>query len=89
MSDDTSALREALADLEHDRWSRWMRYLFTCGTFDSDGAFTIAPDKVTRWWRQMHVGYPLLTEREKDSDRQEADKTLALLRRETSGARAR
>ena len=72
---------EELADLEHERWSGWMRYLFTKGTDNPDGTFTINADSV-RWWRGiMETRYADLTERSKESDRIEVRKTLALLER--------
>lgn len=72
-------LREVLADLEHDRWSRWMNYLFTKGTLNPDGSFTINADSVLHWKRQAKTGYSDLSEKEKDSDRKEANNTLALI----------
>lgn len=44
--------REALADLEHDRWSRWMRHQFSKGTFNDDGTWTMPAESVDRWKRQ-------------------------------------
>jgi hypothetical protein len=72
-------LREQLADLEHARWSHWMRWMFDCGTTNADGTWTMPADKVERWQRQMNTPYAGLSEREKDSDRAEVDKTLALI----------
>ncbi len=72
-------LREALAALEHARWSRWMEYLFSVGTVHADGTWTMPAEKVARWRRQMHTAYRDLSEPEKDSDRAEADQTRALL----------
>lgn len=72
-------LRELLASLEHDRWSRWMSYLFTKGILNPGGSFTINADSVERWKRQLQTSYVDLSEQEKDSDRKEADNTLALI----------
>lgn len=71
-------LREALADQEHDRWSRWMKHQFDQGTFNDDGTWTMPAEKVEHWTRQMTTPYADLFEEEKDSDREEADKTLKL-----------
>jgi DNA adenine methylase len=76
---DVSSLREKMAGLEHDRWSRWMNYLFSQGEDKEDGSFVIPPDKVERWKRQAKTDYGNLEEGEKDSDRKEVDKTLSLL----------
>lgn len=77
MSD--SDLREQLAALAHEQWSGWMRYLFTKGHRDPDGSFDINPDSVARWERQMNTPYAELPESEKQSDRAEADKVLAVI----------
>lgn len=74
------ALVERLADLEHERWSGWMRYLFTKGYGRDDGAFVIDPESV-HWWNHLtETPYAELTERSKESDRAEVRKTLAVLR---------
>ena len=80
-------LREALAAYAHESWSGWMEYLFTkCRT--SLHSFLTGPrsettiihqDQVLRWKRQMQTPYADLSEKEKESDREQADKILALL----------
>lgn len=72
-------LRERLAELEHERWSCWMQYLFSRWT-RVDGGYLIAPDDVTWWEHLIETPYADLTERSKDSDRREADRTLAILK---------
>ena len=70
---------EKLADLEHERWSGWMKYLFTKGQQNEDGTFIIDADSV-RWWQKiMNTPYAALSERSKESDRAEVRKTVALL----------
>lgn len=72
--------RELLADYAHASWAGWMRYLFdVSGDFNEDGSFTIEPQYVERWTRQMNTPYTDLPEEEKRSDREEADKIMALL----------
>ncbi|NIO30186.1 MAG: hypothetical protein GTN75_00130 [Gemmatimonadetes bacterium] len=68
-------LIEALADLEHDRWARWQRYLH--GKCVGHG---IPDDLWLRWERQIATPYADLVEREKESDRKEARRTVGLLR---------
>lgn len=75
-------LREQLAALAHEQWCGWMAYLFKQGTTNSDGSFTIRPWAVERWVRQMGIPYVDLPEEEKQSDRAEADKMLALFEAE-------
>lgn len=73
--------RERLAALEHARWSKWQRWLHDqCRLDDRTHALMIPATLVARWEQQIATPYAELTEREKDSDRYEADVTLAALR---------
>jgi hypothetical protein len=72
-------LREQLAVLAHEQWSGWMQYQFEKGTFNSDGTWTMPTWAVERWQRQARTPYSELSEQEKDSDRAEADRILAVL----------
>lgn len=81
MNDET---REALAEYAHEAWSGWMKYMFekmTEGVTDSkvDGTFVMPEWAVKRWSRQMNIPYAELPEQEKESDRQEADRMLAII----------
>ncbi len=69
-------LREKLAELAHNQWARWMEYLFSKGTFNEDGTWTMPSWAVRRWKRQMETPYSELSESEQDSARSEADKFL-------------
>lgn len=80
-------LREKLADVQHDIWSHWMKYLFSCCTENEDGSVTIPADKVSRWKRQMTTDYAKLSDREQESDRHEADKTLAVVAKSRESGR--
>ena len=71
-------MREALAKLAHDQWSGWMDYLFSKGKFNEDGSWTMPKWAVQRWSRQAKTEYEDLSESEKDSDRKEADKFIAV-----------
>lgn len=86
--------REALADCVHKAWTGWMKYRFqrskqcqrgahegTCLVPDTagPGAVIIPADLVARWERQIATPYVDLPENEKESDRKEADKMLALV----------
>lgn len=79
-------LLERLADREHERWSRWMRYLFSCGASKADGSFRLNESTVERWKRQMNTPYSQLTEAEKESDRKEAREILETLGRSDGSA---
>ena len=73
------AVREALADYAHHAWSGWMDYLFSKGIFHDDGTWTMPKEFADRWRRQASAAYVDLPESEKKSDREEADKMLAIL----------
>jgi len=68
--------REKLADLCHEQWSHWVNYMFSKGTFNKDGTWTMPAWAVERWRHQMKTPYSELSATEQDSDRNEADKFL-------------
>ena len=75
MSDE---LREQFADLAHAIWAHWMRYMFSCGQQLADDTWIMPADKVKRWTRQMHTPYAELSDKERESDREQADKMIVL-----------
>lgn len=76
------------ANLEHDRWARWQKYMFSKGyifsTQDSNppelGSFVLRPEFVDRWFRQVDTPYSKLSESEKESDRKETRNYLPLIK---------
>lgn len=78
--------REKIASCMHDIWAHWMKYLYSkCHRLgNSDGPahdkddLVIPKEYVERWQRQMVTPYDILSEKEKDSDREQADKVLAI-----------
>ena len=77
-------MREKLAALMHEIWGEWWDYMFQDiypGQLEEnwDSSFVIDDDLVERWNRQRATPYDELSEKEKNSDRQQADKVLALL----------
>ena len=70
---------EELADHAHDMWCGWMQYLFFNSVRNADGTMTIPVEMVTRWERQMVTEYGDLPKVETQSDRQAAEKILAVL----------
>ena len=74
-----NGLREKLADEQHEIWSHWMKYMFSCGEFNSDGEWVMPEEKHDRWTRQMNTTYSNLSEKERESDRDQADKILVVL----------
>lgn len=72
-----SLLRELLADVMHQIWAKWMNYLFSVSVQNEDGTWTIPKEFAERWQRQVNTKYQDLSEKEKQSDRHQADKVLA------------
>ena len=71
-------MREQLAELAHKQWSGWIYYMFGKSKLLPDGRLIIPKWAVDRWTRQADTPYAELSEKEKDSDRTEADKFIAL-----------
>jgi len=59
-------LREKLADLEHEQWAHWTKYMLD----------NLTDENIARWRKQIKTDYKDLSEKEKDSDRTWADKVL-------------
>jgi len=61
---------ELLSEIEHERWSRWQKYLHENCLANNDGSLTIPVVLVDKWKKQMNTPYKELTDEEKDSDRE-------------------
>ena len=75
-------LEEVLAKVQHEIWSHWMKYLFSlCPEVEGSVMETryIPHDLVERWTYQMNTPYSELSEKEKDSDRDQAKKVIDAL----------
>jgi hypothetical protein len=76
-------LIEQLADAEHASWSRWMSYLFEkCNKYeDEEGrkCLLIPTELEKHWQRQIDTPYAELSEREKQSDREEVAHILPII----------
>jgi hypothetical protein len=66
---DGTRLRERLAALEHEQWAHWTRYMLD----------HLTDENIERWRRQLDTPYEGLSDQEKQSDREWADRVLALL----------
>jgi len=62
-------LRERLASLEHEQWSSAAEYIIN----------NISFSKVRRWQRQINTDYEMLSESEKNSDREWANRVIGIL----------
>lgn len=74
-------MREKMAALCHDQWAGWMEFLFLKSK-QVDGCVIIPAWAVDRWRRQVATRYSDLSEDEKNSDRNEADRFLSLFNAE-------
>lgn len=70
---------EQLASVQHDIWSHWMQYMFSECKQNEDGSYVIPAGKAQHWQRQMNTKYNDLSESEKESDREQAQKVMAVL----------
>lgn len=85
-----SKQREELADYAHTAWAGWMEYMFHQCHINLDKSVTIDKEYYVkilipktvydRWQQQMNTAYGSLSEKEKESDRDEADKMLAIMK---------
>ena len=73
------ALFERLAEIEHQRWADWQRYMHSKGRKNIDGSLTIPAFFVEQWERQIKTLYLELSEKEKDSDRDQVKRYWNLL----------
>lgn len=78
---------EAGAALEHERWANWQKYLhsklYPLGNSElsMNNHLKVLPTELyTRWERQINTPYSELSEKEKESDRNEVRAYLPLLR---------
>lgn len=72
-------LTEMLAELEHERWSDWQRYVHSEGMRSANGDLILPARLVAGWERQFNTPYSALTEAEKESDRKQVRKYLPLI----------
>lgn len=72
-------LIEQLAAIEHQRWADWQDYLHRVCEPQRDGSLVIPAMFVARWERQIATPYADLTEREKESDREQVRRYLHLI----------
>jgi hypothetical protein len=80
-SESFASLVEELAALEHQRWAHWQRYVHEKGQRRPDGSIVLPADLVSRWERQINTLYEDLGNEEKESDREQVQKYLPILKR--------
>lgn len=62
-------LMEKLAAAQHEIWAHWMRYQFSSMWANANGALVLDDEYVKRWQRQSNTPYGVLSEGEKQSNR--------------------
>lgn len=73
---DSATLLEALASIEHERWSHWQQHLHEQCLPGPNDSLIIPRELVHRWSAQMTTSYDELTEEEKESDREQVRRYL-------------
>lgn len=73
---ESAQVMEQLADIEHERWAHWQQYVHDQCERQDDGSLVIPADLAERWQVQIETRYAELSEREKDSDREQVRRYL-------------
>ncbi|HDY87102.1 MAG TPA: hypothetical protein ENH82_03180 [bacterium] len=71
---------EQLADYAHAAWSGWMKYMFEKMSINNNGTASMPKWAVDRWAFQMNTAYNRLPEKMKESDRQEANRIITIVK---------
>ena len=61
---------EELAELEHKQWAHWTEYMLN----------NLEEENIKKWEKQIKTNYKELTEKEKNSDREWAEKTYNVIK---------
>ena len=70
---------EELAAIEHQRWAHWQRHMHALCEQTDDGRLIIPANFVKRWERQIAKPYEDLSDKEKESDREQVRKYLPVI----------
>lgn len=73
-------LLDTLASIEHERWAHWQKYMHEKARKTEDGSLIIPPELVTKWERQIGKKFADLSEKEKESDRDQVRKYLPIIK---------
>jgi len=76
---------EKLSHYQHEIWSSWMKYMFSLCDKEKHpfedketGNLIIPRAKIKRWKKQIATSYEKLSEKEKQSDRDQVNKFIHL-----------
>lgn len=76
---DEKALLEQLAAIEHERWAHWQRFMHGKGERKSDGSLVLPADLIAKWERLIETPYAQLTDKERESDREQVRRYLPVV----------
>ena len=76
-------LFEKLADIEHQRWADWQKYVHSKCIKNSDGTLIIPKWAVEQWEREINTPYSELIEDEKEKDREQVRRYWNLINDES------
>ena len=69
-------LLEKLSDIEHQRWCHWQRFMHDQGKRMPDGSLLLPAGLVSKWDRLIETPYSKLTDKERESDREQVHRYL-------------
>lgn len=72
-------LKEKLASIEHERWSDWQKWCHEVLRESMPDHWTELNNVLERWDKQIATSYKDLSEREKQSDRDQVDRYWSLI----------
>ncbi|MFH3480689.1 hypothetical protein [Xanthobacter variabilis] len=75
------SIMDELAAAEHERWAHWQRFVHDQASRMSDGSRLLPAELVERWERQIETPFGNLTEKEKESDRDQVRRYLPIIKR--------
>ena len=81
-----NGLTDELAAVEHERWSHWQCYMHSKCQRQPDGSMIIPAEFVSRWERQATTRFEDLSESEKDSDREQVNRYLPIIKSALNGS---
>jgi hypothetical protein len=73
------SILDTLAAIEHERWSHWQKFMHAQCESTTEGALLIPPSLVARWEKQASTDFEDLSEKEKESDRDQVRRYLPVL----------
>lgn len=73
------SITDELAAVEHERWAHWQRFVHDQASRQPDGSLRLPAELVERWERQIETRFEDLSEKEKESDREQVRRYLPII----------